>query len=147
MENQGPDPNDELQDTGTSPTAVGDTMPSKEHSSHVDDVPPTNPASPSCNEFIVQDIAGGAPPHCVLLPSVIEWVRMEENAHVRTLGDICALDTIPVSIQEDATLPRPPSPARQLFRTPATVLRTSTCIPPPMHPTLVGPHPSPRVPI
>jgi hypothetical protein len=46
VDNQTQDPNDELQDTGTSPTAPGDTMASEERPMHDNDVPPTNPVFP-----------------------------------------------------------------------------------------------------
>jgi hypothetical protein len=145
VDNQGQDPNDELQDTGTSPTAPGDTMPSEEHPMHDNDVPPINLVTPSRNEFIVQGIAGGGPAHRVLLPRGIEGVHTEENAPVPTLENISTLHAIHVGIQEDATHPTPPSQPRRLFRTPADVPRTSTCILPPMNPTLVGLDPSPHV--
>jgi hypothetical protein len=53
VDNQTQDPNDELQDTGTSPTAVGDTMAFEEHPMHDNDVLPINPVSPSRNELLV----------------------------------------------------------------------------------------------
>jgi hypothetical protein len=74
VDNQTQDHNDELQDTGTSPTASGDMMASEEHPRHDNDVPPTNPGSPSPNELLVQGTDGGGPRHCVLLPSGIDGV-------------------------------------------------------------------------
>jgi hypothetical protein len=53
VDNQTQDPNDELQDIRTSPTALGDTMASEERPMHDNNVPPTNPISPSCNELLV----------------------------------------------------------------------------------------------
>jgi hypothetical protein len=79
------DPNDELQDTGTSPTASGDMMVSEERPMHDNDVPPTNPVSPSRNELLVQGTDGGSPAHCVLLPSGIDGIDTEGNAPVPTL--------------------------------------------------------------
>ena len=53
VDNQIQDPNDELQDTETSPTAPGDMMASEERPLHDNVVPPINPVSPSRNEVIV----------------------------------------------------------------------------------------------
>jgi hypothetical protein len=53
VDNQTQDHNDELQDTGTSPTTSGDMMASEERPMHENDVPPTNPVSPSPNELLV----------------------------------------------------------------------------------------------
>jgi hypothetical protein len=145
VDNQTQDPNDELQDTGTSPTASGDMMASEEHPIHDNDVPPTNPVSPSRNEFLVQGIDGGGPTHCVLLPSGIDGVDTEGNAPVPTLEIINMLDTAPVGIQEVATNPMPPFQPRQLFKSPACMPRRPVCIEPPMHPTLVALNPSPCV--
>jgi hypothetical protein len=145
VDNQTEDPNDELQDTGTSPTASGDMMASEERPMHDNDVPPTNPVSPSRNELLVQGTDGGGPTHCVLLPSGIDGVDTEGNAHVPTLENINMLNAAPVGIQEVATNPMPPSQARQLFKSPTSVPRRPVCIQPPMHPTLVAPDPSPRV--
>jgi hypothetical protein len=47
VDNETQDPNDELQDTGTSPTAPGDTMASKERPMRDNDVPHINQVSPS----------------------------------------------------------------------------------------------------
>src|SRR5450759_1257799 len=77
VDNQEQDPNEELEDTGTSPTAPGDTVASKERPMHDNDVPPINPLSPSRNELIVQGIDGGGPAHCVVLPSGTEGVDTE----------------------------------------------------------------------
>jgi hypothetical protein len=79
VDNQTQDPNDELQDIGTSPTASGDMMASEERPMHDNDVPPTNPVSPSRNELLVQGTDGGGPTHCVLLPSGIDGVDSEGN--------------------------------------------------------------------
>jgi hypothetical protein len=145
VDNQTQDHNDELQDTGTSPTASGDMMASKECPMHDNDVPPTNPVSPSSNELLVQGTDGGGPTHCVLLPSGIDGVDTEGNAPVPTLEIINMLNTAPVGIQEVATNPMPPSQPRQLFKSPASVPRRPVYIQPPMHPTLVAPDPSPCV--
>jgi hypothetical protein len=67
VDNQTQDPNDELQDTGTSPTALGDTMASEECPMHENDVLPINPVSPSRNELLVQGTDGGGPVYCVVL--------------------------------------------------------------------------------
>jgi hypothetical protein len=136
------DPNDELQDTWTSPTASSDMMASEERPMYDNDVPPTNPVSPSCNELLVQGTDGGGPAHCVLLPSGIDGVDTEGNAPVPTLEIINMLNAAPVSIQEVATHPMPPSQPRQLFKSPASVPRRPVCILPPMHSTLVAPDPS-----
>jgi hypothetical protein len=142
VDNQTQDPNDELQDTGTSPTASGDMMASEERPMHDNDVPPTNPVSPSRNELLVQGIDGGGPAHCVLLLSGIDT---EGNALVPTLENINTLNAAPVSIQEVAIHPMPPSQLRQLFKSPTNVPRRPVCIQPSMHPTLVAPDPSPCV--
>jgi hypothetical protein len=112
---------------------------------HDNDVPPTNPVSPSCNELLVQGTDGGGPTHCVLLPSGIDGVDTEGNALVPTLEIISILNAAPVGIQEVATNPMPPSQLRQLFKSPACVPRRPVYIQLPMHPTLVAPDPSPCV--
>jgi hypothetical protein len=112
VDNQTQDPNDELQDTGTSPTALGDMMAFEQRPIHDSDVPPTNPVSPSCNELLVQGTDGGGPTHCVLLLSRIDGVDTEGNAPVPTLEIINMLDVAPVGIQEVATNPMPPSQPR-----------------------------------
>jgi hypothetical protein len=145
VDNQTQDPNDELQDTGTSPTAPGDTMASEEHPMHDNDVPPTNPVSPSRNELLVQGTDGGGPAHSVLLPSGIDGIDTKGNAPVPTLENINTLNAAPIGIQEVATHPMPPSQPRQLFKSLASVPRRPVCIQPPMHPTLVAPDPSPHV--
>jgi hypothetical protein len=145
VDNQTQDPNDELQDTGTSPTAPGDTMASEEHPMHDNDVPPTNPVSPSRNELLVQGTDGGGPAHSVLLPSGIDGIDTKGNAPVPTLENINTLNAAPIGIQEVATHPMPPSQPRQLFKSLASVPRRPVCIQPPMHPTLVAPDPSPCV--
>jgi hypothetical protein len=121
VDNQTQDPNDELQDTGTSPTTLDDMMASEERPMHDNDVPPTNPVSPSRNELLVQGTNGGGPTHCVLLPS-LEIINM--------------LNAAPIGIQEVATNPMPPSQPRQLFKSPTSVPRRPVCIQPPMHPIL-----------
>jgi hypothetical protein len=103
VDNQTQDPNHEFQDTGTSPTASGDMMASEERPMHDNDVPPTNPVSPSRNELLIQGTDGGGPPHCVLLPSGIDGVDTEGNAPVPTLEIINMLNTAPFDIQEVAT--------------------------------------------
>jgi hypothetical protein len=145
VDNQTQDHNDELQDTGTSPTASGDMMASEERPMHDNDVPPTNPVSPSPNELLVQGTDGGGPTHCVLLPSGIDGVDTEGNAPIPTSEIINMLNTAPVGIQEVATNLMPPSQPRQLFKSLASVPRRLVCIQPPMHPTLVALDPSPRV--
>ena len=144
VDNQRQDPNDELQDTKTSPTAPGDTMESEEHPMHDNDVPPINPVSSSHNKLIVEGIAGRGLAYCVVLPSRIEGVHTEENAPVPTLENISTLNAALVGIQEDATHLTPPSQPQWLFRTPTDVPQTSYILPP-MHPTPVGPDPSPHV--
>jgi hypothetical protein len=145
VDNQTQDPNDELQDTGTSPIASGDMMASEERPMHDNDVPPTNPVSPSRNELLVQGTDGGGPPHCMLFPSGIDGVDTEGNAPVPTLEIINMLNAAPVGIQEVATNPMLPCQPRQLFKSPASVPRRPVYIQPPMHPTLVVPDRSPRV--
>jgi hypothetical protein len=145
VDNQTQDPNDELQDTGTSLTASGDTMASEECPMYDNDVPPTNPVSPSCNELLVQGTDGRGPVHCVLLPSGIDGVDTEGNAPVPTLENINMLNAAAVGIQEVATHPMPPSQPRQLFKSPASVPRRLVYIQPSMHPMLVAPDPSPCV--
>jgi hypothetical protein len=145
VDNQTQDPNDELQDTGTSPTVSGDMMASEERPMHDNDVPPTNPVSPSCNELLVQGTDGGGPAHCVLLPSGIDGIDTKGNAPVPTLENINILNAAPVGIQEVATHPMPPSQPRQLFKPLASVPRRPVCIQPPMHPMLVAPDPSPCI--
>jgi hypothetical protein len=139
------DPNDELQDTGTSPTTPGDTMASKERPMHHNDVPLINQASPLRNERLVQGTDGRGPTHCVVLPSGIDRVDTEGNAPVPTVEKINTLNAAPIGIQEVVTHPMPPSQLRQLFKSPANVPRRSMCIQPPMHPTLIVPDPSPHV--
>jgi hypothetical protein len=139
------DPNNELQDTGTSPTASGDMMASGERPMHDNDVPPTNPVSPSRNELLVQGTDGGGHAHCVLLPSGIDGVDTKGNAPVPTLEIINILNVAPIGIQEVATHPMPPSQPRQLFKSPASIPWRPVCIQSPMHPTLVAPDPSPCV--
>ena len=146
VDNEGQDPNDELQDSGTSPIILGDTMASEERPMHDNDVPPINPVSHSCNELIVQGIDGGGPVHCMLLPSGIDGIDMEGNAPVPTLENISMLNAAAVGIQEDANHPMPPSQPQQLFRTLADVPRTPMCIPPSMHPILIGLDPSLHIP-
>jgi hypothetical protein len=128
VDNQTEDPNHELQDIGTSPTGSGDMMASEERPMHDNDVPPTNPVSPSRNELLVQGTDGGGPAHCVLLPSGIDGVDTEGNAPVPTLEIINMLNAAPVSIQEVATHPMPLSQPRQLFKSPASVPRRLVCI-------------------
>ena len=145
VDNQIQDPNDELQDIGTSPTAPGDMMASKERPMHDNDVPPINPVSSSHNEVIIQGTDGRGPAHYVVLPSGIDGVGTEGNALVPTLENINMLNAILVGIQEVATHSTLPFQPWQLFKSLADVPRTSVCIQPPMHRTLVGPDPSPCV--
>jgi hypothetical protein len=145
VDNQIQDPNDELQDTGTSPTVSGDTMASEERPMHDNDVPPTNPVSPSRNELLVQGTDGGSPAHCVLLLNGIDGIDTEGNAPVPTLENINMLNAAPISVQEVATHPMPPSQPRKLFKSLASMPRRPVCIQPPMHPTLVAPDPFPCV--
>jgi hypothetical protein len=123
VDNQTQDPYDEFQDTGTSPTALGDTMAFEEHPMHDNDVPPINPVFPSHNELLVQGTDGGGPTHCVVLPSWIDGVDTEGNAPVPTLENINTLNAAPVGIQEVATHPMPPIQPRQLFKSSASVPR------------------------
>jgi hypothetical protein len=99
VDNQTQDPNDELQDTRTSPTAPGDTMASEERPMHDNDVPPINLVFPSRNELLVQGTDGGGPAHCVMLPSGIDRLDKEGNAPVPTLKIINILNAAPVGIQ------------------------------------------------
>jgi hypothetical protein len=145
VDNQTQDPNDELQDIGTSLTALGDTIASEECPMHDNDVLPTNLVSPSRNKLLVQGIGGGGPVHCVLLPSRIDGVDTEGNAPVPTLKNINMLNATPVGIQEVATHSMPPSQPQQLFKSPASMPRRLECIQPPMHPMLVAPYPSPYI--
>jgi hypothetical protein len=145
VDNQTQDPNDELQDTGTSPTTPGDTMASEERPMHDNDVPLINQASPLRNECLVQGTNGRGPAHCVVLPSGIDGVDTEGNAPIPTVENINILNVAPVSIQEVATHPMPPSQPWQLFKSSANVPRRLVYIQPPMHPTLVVPDPSPRI--
>jgi hypothetical protein len=145
VNNQTQDPNDELQDIRTSPTAPGDMMASEERPMHDNDVPPINPVSPSHNELLVQGTNGRGPAHCVVLPSGIDGVDTEGNAPVPTLENINMLNAAPVGIQEVATHPMPPSQPRQLFKSPVSVPRRPVCTQPPMHSTLVVPDPSPCI--
>jgi hypothetical protein len=78
VDNQIQDPNDELQDTGTSPTAPGDTMASKERPMHDNDVPRINQASSLRNEHLIQGTDGRGPAHCVVLPSGIDELTRKE---------------------------------------------------------------------
>ena len=94
MDNQTQDPNDELQDTGTSPIALDDMMASKECPMHDNDVPPINLVSSSHNELIVKGIDGGGPTHCVVLPSRTDGVDTEGNAPVPTLENINMLNAV-----------------------------------------------------
>jgi hypothetical protein len=121
VDNQTQDPNDELQDTRTSPTASGDTMAFEERPMHDNDVPPTNPVSPSRNELLVQGTDSGGPAHSVLLPNGIDGVDMEGNAPIPTLENINMLNAAPVGIQEVASHPMPPSQLGQLFKSPASL--------------------------
>jgi hypothetical protein len=145
VDNQIQDPNDELQDTGTSPTTPGDTMASEERPMHDNDVLPINPVSPSRNELLIQGTDGGGPAHCVMLPSGIDGVDTKRNALIPTLENINTLNVAPIGIQEVATHLMPPSQPRQLFKSPASVPRRPVYIQPPMHPTLVAPDPSPHI--
>jgi hypothetical protein len=112
---------------------------------HNNDVPPTNPVSPSRNELLVQGTDGEGPTHCVLLPSGIDGVDTEGNAPVPTLENINILNAAPVGIQEVATHPMPPSQPRQLFKSPASMPRRPVYMQPSMHPTLIASDPSPCV--
>jgi hypothetical protein len=145
VDNQTQDPNDELQDIGTSLTAPGDAMASEERPMHDNDVPHINQASPLRNERLIQGTDGRGPTHYVVLRSGIDGIDTEGNAPVPNVENINTLNAAPVSIQEVAIHLMPPSQPRQLFKSPANVPRRSVCIQPPMHPTLVVPNPSPRV--
>jgi hypothetical protein len=109
VDNQTQDPNDELQDIGTSPTAPSDTMASEERPMHDNDVPPINPISHFRNELLVQGTNGGGPARCVVLPSGIDGVDTKGNAPVPTLENINMLNATPIDIQEVATHLMPPS--------------------------------------
>ena len=112
---------------------------------HNNVVPPINPVSPSRNKVIIQGADGGGPTHCMVLPSKIDGVDTEGDVHVPTLEYINTLNAAHVGIQEVGTHLTPPSQPWQLFKSLADVPQTLVCIPPPMHPTLVGPDHSPNV--
>jgi hypothetical protein len=143
VDNQTQVPNDELQDTKTSPTIPGETMASEECPMHDNDAPPINQASLLHNERLVQSTDDRGLAHCVVLPSKINGVDTEGIAPVPTVENINTLNAAPVGIQEVATHPMPPSQPQQLFKSPANVLQRSVYIQPPMHPTLVVQDPSP----
>jgi hypothetical protein len=128
VDNQTRDPNDELQDTRTSPTAPGNTMASEERPMHDNDVPHINQAFPLRNECLVQGTDDQGPAHCVVLPSRIDGVDTEGNTPIPTVENINTLNVAPVGIKEVATHPMPPSQPRQLFKSPANVPRRSVCI-------------------
>jgi hypothetical protein len=109
VDNQTQVPNDELQDTRTSPTTLDDTMASKEHPMHDNDVPPINRASLLHNEHLVQSTDDRGPTHCVVLPSGIDGVDTEGNVVVPSMENINTLNADLVGIQEVATHPMPPS--------------------------------------
>ena len=98
VDNQIQDPNDELQDTGTSSTAPDDMMASEERPMHDIDVPSINTIFPSCNELIVQGTDGRGPAHCVVLLSGIDGIDTKENVVVPTLENINTLNAAPVGI-------------------------------------------------
>jgi hypothetical protein len=132
-----------LQDIGTSPTTPGETVASEEHPMPENDAPPINQASPLHNERLIQSTNDRGPTHCIVLPSGIDGIDTERNAHVPSVENINMLDAALVSIREVATHPMPPSQPQQLFKSPANVPRRLVCIQPPMHPTLIVPDPSP----
>jgi hypothetical protein len=143
VDNQIQNSNDELQDIGTSPTVLGDTMASEECPMHDNDVPPINQASPLHNERLVQGTDDRGPTHCIVLPSGTDGVDTEGNAPIPSVENINTLNGALFGIQEVATYPMPPSQPQQLLKSPANVPRRPVCIQPPMHPTLVVPNPSP----
>jgi hypothetical protein len=144
-DNQIQDPNDELQDIGTSPTAPGDMTAFEERPMHDNGVPLINQASSLRNEHPVQGTDGRGPAHCVVPPNGIDGIGTEGNAPVPTVENINTFNAALVDVQEVATHPMPPSQPRQLFKSLANVPQRPVCIEPPMHPTLVAPDPSPRV--
>jgi hypothetical protein len=77
-DNQTQDPNNELQDTGTSSTAPGDMTASEDCPMHDNGVPLINQASPLRNEHLVQGTDGRGPAHCVVLPSGIDELTRKE---------------------------------------------------------------------
>jgi hypothetical protein len=131
--------------TGGSVTSRRVTKSRYRHKVTIDNAAPIKLVSPSRNELLVQGTDGRGPAHCVVLPSGIDGVDTEGNAPVPTLENINTLNTAPISIQEVATYPMPPSQSWQLFKSPASVPRRPVCIQPPMHPTLVFPDLSPRI--
>jgi hypothetical protein len=128
VDNQTQDPNDKLQDTGTSPTAPGEMMASEERPMHDNDVPPINQVSLLRNELLVQGTDGRGPTHCVVLPSGIDGVDTEENAPITSVENINTPNGALVGIQEVATHPMPPSQPEQLFKSLANVPRRPVCI-------------------
>jgi hypothetical protein len=108
VDNQTQDPNDELQDTGTSPIAPGNMMASEERPMHDNDVLLISQASPLRNEHLVQRTDGRGPTYCVVLPSRIDGVDTEGNAPVPTVENIHMLNAAPVGLQVVATHPMPP---------------------------------------
>jgi hypothetical protein len=128
VDNQTQDPNDDLQDTETSPTAPGNMMASKERPMHDNDVPPINQASPLHNKRLVQGTNDQGPAHCVVLPSGIDGVDTEGNALVMSVENINTLNAAPVGIQEVATHPMPPFQPRKLFKSLENVPRRTVCI-------------------
>jgi hypothetical protein len=145
VDNRDQDPNNELQDIGTSMTAPGDTMAPEERPMHDNEMPPINLVSSLRNELLIQGTDGGGPAHCVVLPSGTDGIDTEGNASFPTVENINTLNVALVGIQEVATHPMPPFQPRQLFKSPVSVPRRPVCIQPPMHPTLVAPDPSPCV--
>jgi hypothetical protein len=105
VENKIEVPNEELQDTRTSPAAPGKTVASEERSVPDNDAPPTNPASALHNECPVQTIDDRGPAHCVVLPSKIDGVDTEGNATITGVENIDRLDPPLVGVQEVATHP------------------------------------------
>jgi hypothetical protein len=121
VDNQTQVPNDELQDTGTSPTAAGKTMASEEHPMHDNDAPPISRASPLHNECLVQSTDDRGLAHCVVLPSGIDGIDTKGNAPVPSVENINTVNAAPIGIQEVATHPMPLSQPWKLFKSSANV--------------------------
>jgi hypothetical protein len=115
VENQTQVPNDEFQDTGTSPTAPGETVASEKCLMLDNDALPINRASSCHNERLVQSIDDRGPIHCVVLLSGIDGIDTKGSAPVPGVENINMLDAALVSIREVAIHPMPPSQPRKLF--------------------------------
>ena len=64
------------------------------------DAPPINQASSFYNERLVQTTNDRGLAHCIVLPSGIDGIDMEENAPVPSMENINMLDATLVSVYE-----------------------------------------------